>query len=87
MTSPVRAVREETHIIDAFGRMYRGKYRHLLVRGRRGKIIGIVSMRRILNVAVELGQGMSETQNLGEIATARPCVGGSVAPACMKQSN
>jgi Predicted signal-transduction protein containing cAMP-binding and CBS domains len=70
MTAPIRAVREETHIIDAFGRMYRGKYRHLLVRGRRGKIIGIVSMRRILNLAVELGQGLSETKNLGEIATA-----------------
>ena len=70
MTSPIRAVREETHIIDAFGKMYRGKYRHLLVRGRRGKIIGIVSMRRILNLAVELGQGLSETKNLGEIATA-----------------
>ncbi|HUF43689.1 MAG TPA: CBS domain-containing protein, partial [Verrucomicrobiae bacterium] len=50
MTSPVRAVREETHIVDAFAKMYRGKFRHLLVRGRRGKIIGIVSMRRILNI-------------------------------------
>jgi signal-transduction protein with cAMP-binding, CBS, and nucleotidyltransferase domain len=69
MTAPVRAVREETHIIEAFGRMYRGKYRHLLVRGRRGKIIGIVSMRRILNIAVELGQGLSETRTLGDIAT------------------
>jgi len=68
MTSPVRAVREETHIIDAFSRMYRSKYRHLLVRGRRGKIIGIVSMRRILNLAVELGQGMSETRTLADIA-------------------
>jgi signal-transduction protein with cAMP-binding, CBS, and nucleotidyltransferase domain len=68
MTSPVRAVDEETHIIDAFGRMYQGKYRHLLVRGRHGKIIGIVSMRRILNLAVELGQGLSETRSLGDIA-------------------
>jgi signal-transduction protein with cAMP-binding, CBS, and nucleotidyltransferase domain len=68
MTTPVRAVREETHIIEAFGQMYRGKYRHLLVRGRRGKIIGIVSMRRILNIAVELGQGLSETRTVGEIA-------------------
>ena len=25
MTAPVRAVREETHIVDAFARMYRGK--------------------------------------------------------------
>jgi CBS domain-containing protein len=68
MTSPIRAVREETHIIEAFGKMYRGKYRHLLVRGRRGKIIGIISMRRILNLAVELGQGMAETKTLGDIA-------------------
>jgi CBS domain-containing protein len=69
MTAPIRAVREETHIVDAFGKMYRGKYRHLLVRGRRGKIIGIVSMRRILNLAVELGQGLSENKTLGDIAT------------------
>ena len=68
MTTPVRAVREETHIIDAFGKMYLGKFRHLLVRGRHGKIIGIVSMRRILSIAVELGQGLSETKTLGEIA-------------------
>ena len=69
MTAPIRAVREETHIVDAFGKMYRGKYRHLLVRGRRGKIIGIISMRRILNLAVELGQGLSENKTLGDIAT------------------
>jgi len=68
MTAPARAVREETHIVDAFGKMYRGKYRHLLVRGRRGKIVGIVSMRRILNLAVELGQGLNETKTLGDIA-------------------
>jgi signal-transduction protein with cAMP-binding, CBS, and nucleotidyltransferase domain len=70
MTAPIRAVREETHIVDAFARMFRGKYRHLLVRGRRGKIIGIVSMRRILNLAVELGQGLSETRRLGDIGAA-----------------
>ena len=70
MTAPIRAVREETHIVDAFARMFRGKFRHLLVRGRRGKIIGIVSMRRILNLAVELGQGLSETRSLGDIGAA-----------------
>src|SRR5262245_60970665 len=69
MTSPIRAVREETHIIEAFGKMYRGKYRHLLVRGKRGKIVGIVSMRRILGIAVELGQGMSETKTLGSLVS------------------
>lgn len=70
MTAPVRAVRDETLIVDAFARMYRGRYRHLLVRGRRGKIVGIISMRRILNIAVELGQGISETRTVGDIATA-----------------
>ncbi|MSP41344.1 MAG: CBS domain-containing protein [Deltaproteobacteria bacterium] len=68
MTAPVQAVDEETHIVDAFARMYQGNYRHLLVRGRRGKIIGIVSMRRILNLAVELGQVLSETRALSDIA-------------------
>ena len=67
MTSPIRAVREETHIVEAFGRMFKGKFRHLLVRGRRGKIVGIISMRRILGLAVELGQGLSETKTLGGI--------------------
>jgi signal-transduction protein with cAMP-binding, CBS, and nucleotidyltransferase domain len=70
MTSPIRAVREETHIVEAFGKMFRGKYRHLLVRGKRGRIVGIVSMRRILKLAVELGQGMSETTTLGNLTTA-----------------
>ncbi|MBI2231926.1 MAG: CBS domain-containing protein [Deltaproteobacteria bacterium] len=69
MTAPIRAVREETHIVDAFAQMYRGKYRHLLVRGRRGKIVGIVSMRRILKLAVELGQGMSETKTMASITS------------------
>jgi signal-transduction protein with cAMP-binding, CBS, and nucleotidyltransferase domain len=70
MTSPLRAVREETHIVEAFGKMYKGKYRHLLVRGRRGRIVGIVSMRRILKLAVELGQGMSDPRTLGSLTTA-----------------
>jgi signal-transduction protein with cAMP-binding, CBS, and nucleotidyltransferase domain len=71
MTTPVRAVREETLIVDAFARMYRGKFRHLLVRGRHGKIAGIVSMRRILNIAVELGQGIAESRTLDDIAKAQ----------------
>ncbi|MGE5817220.1 MAG: cyclic nucleotide-binding/CBS domain-containing protein [Deltaproteobacteria bacterium] len=69
MTSPIRAVREETHIVEAFGKMFKGKYRHLMVRGKRGHIVGIVSMRRILKLAVELGQGMSETTTLGSLTT------------------
>jgi CBS domain-containing protein len=67
MTSPIQTVAEETHILEALGRMYQGNFRHLLVRGRRGTIVGIISMRRILKIAVELGQGLSETQTVGEI--------------------
>jgi CBS domain-containing protein len=67
MTAPLRAVPEETHIVDAFVKMYRGKYRHLLVRGRRGKIVGIVSMRRILGLAVELGEDKNDGRTLGSI--------------------
>ena len=67
MTAPIQTVSEETHIIEALGKMYQGKYRHLLVRGRHGKIVGIVSMRRILGIAVELGQGLKETQTVGEV--------------------
>ena len=67
MTSPIQAVAEETHILEALGRMYQGNFRHLLVRGRRGTIVGIISMRRILKIAVELGQGLSETRTVGEI--------------------
>jgi CBS domain-containing protein len=70
MTSPVRAVWEETRIVDAFARMYKGKYRHLLVRSRKGRFVGIVSMRRILKIAVELGQRKDETQTLAHITTA-----------------
>ena len=32
MTSPLRTVSEETRIVEAFEKMYKGKYRHLLVR-------------------------------------------------------
>ncbi|HXG50119.1 MAG TPA: CBS domain-containing protein [candidate division Zixibacteria bacterium] len=79
MTKPLQAVKEETRIVDAFGRMYKGKYRHLLVRGRRGKIVGIVSMRRILGLAVELGQGMSDPKTVGSImAPGAPTVDESV---------
>ncbi len=70
MTAPIRAVREETHIVEAFGKMFQGRYRHLMVRGKRGRIVGIISMRRILKLAVELGQGMQETRTLGSLTMA-----------------
>jgi CBS domain-containing protein len=67
MTAPIRAVRQETHIIEALGKMYKAKFRHLLVRREKGTIVGMVSMRRILKLAVELGQGLTETRNIGSI--------------------
>ena len=72
MTSPIRAVRQETHIVEALGKMYKGKFRHLLVRGEKGVIVGMVSMRRILKLAVELGQGLTETQAIGSIMSGEP---------------
>ena len=71
MTSPVRAVNAETHMLDALGKMFQGNFRHLLVRGKRGTIVGIVSMRRILKIAVELGQGLSDTRTIGEIMSGK----------------
>jgi CBS domain-containing protein len=67
MTSPARSVPEDTRIIDALAKMYRSKFRHLLVREKKGKIVGIISMRRILEFAVELGQRLAESQIVGNI--------------------
>ena len=67
MTSPVHAVRQETHIIEALGKMYKGTFRHLLIRGEKGSMVGMISMRDILKLAAELGQGLKETQTIGSI--------------------
>lgn len=67
MTSPIQAVKKGTHIIEALGKMYQRKFRHLLVRGEKGEIVGMVSMRDILRLAVELGRGRAETQTIGSI--------------------
>ncbi len=67
MTSPIRAVHKDTHIIEALGRMYKAKFRHLLVGGEKRAIAGMVSMRNILRFAVELGHGLTETQTVGSI--------------------
>ena len=72
MTSPFRAVGEQTHIVDALGEMLKGKIRHLQVLGARENIIGIVSMRRILEIAVELGHGLNETKTIGSIISQAP---------------
>ena len=67
MTSPIHAVPTETHILEALGRMYQKKFRHLLVRGEKRAIVGMVSMRDILRLAVELGKGLSESETIGSI--------------------
>lgn len=71
MTSPIRTVRQETRIVDALGRMYRGKFRRLLVRDEKGRIVGIVSMRRILKLSVELGKGFTEHRTIGSIMSGK----------------
>jgi len=72
MTTPIRWVREDAILIDALGEMYRGKFCHMLVRSETGKILGIVSIRRILKVAVEAGQGARKARKVGTIMSGRP---------------
>lgn len=72
MTSPFRAVAKDTHIVEALGEMIKGKIRHLQVLGTRDNIIGIVSMRRILEIAVELDHGLGENKTIGSIISQAP---------------
>lgn len=67
MTKPIRSVPDDTHIVEALGKMYRSKFRHLLVRESKGRIVGMVTMRRILELAVELGERLSDNQKIGDI--------------------
>ncbi len=67
MTSPVETVSVEAHLGDALEKMYRGGFRHLLVKGSDGAIAGMISMRRILKLAVEVGRGLGETRTIGSI--------------------
>jgi CBS domain-containing protein len=63
MTKPIRSVPDDTHIIEALGKMYRSKFRHLLVRERKGQI---------LELAVELGDRISDTEIVGKILLKAP---------------
>ena len=58
MTTPIQGVPEGTSIVEVLGRMYQGRYRHLLVHGDNRPMVGLVSMRRILNLVVELGANL-----------------------------
>lgn len=72
MTTPVRSVREDAHILDVLKKMYRGKFRHMLVRDETDRMVGLVSIRRIFKVAVELGRGVSSARSVGSIMSRRP---------------
>ena len=72
MTSPFRAVDKDTHIVEALGEMIKGKIRHLQVLGVRDNIVGIVSMRRILEIAVELDHDLGETKTIGSLISQAP---------------
>jgi len=72
MTAPFRAVAQDTHIVDALGEMIKGNFRHLQVLGTRDNILGIVSMRRILEIAVQLGHGLKENKTIGNIISQAP---------------
>lgn len=67
MTTPIHAVAAGTPIVDVLGRMYKGRFRHLLVRGEKDTRVGLVSMRRILKLAVELGRGVNDIRTVGSI--------------------
>ncbi len=79
MTTPVQGVPEGTSIVEVLGRMYQGRYRHLLVFGDDRRMVGLVSMRRILNLVVELGANLSDSRTVGEVVSgAVPTVDGSM---------
>ena len=69
MTTPLPGVPERTPIVDVLGMMYKGRSRHLLVYDDRRGTVGLVSMRRILNLAVELGADLHDPRKVGELAS------------------
>jgi CBS domain-containing protein len=71
MTTPIRAVPSDAHILDVLGKMHRGKFCHMLVHGEKGEMVGLVSVRRIFKFAVESGQNLNETRNAGSIVSRR----------------
>ncbi|MCY4485898.1 MAG: CBS domain-containing protein [Deltaproteobacteria bacterium] len=69
MTTPIQGVPQGTTIVDVLGRMYKGRYRHLLVYGDDKRMVGLVSMRRVLNLVVELGADMHDSRTVGDIVS------------------
>jgi CBS domain-containing protein len=69
MTTPVQGVPQGTSIVEVLGRMYQGRYRHLVVYGDDRRMVGLVSMRRILNLVVELGANLRDSRTVGEVVS------------------
>lgn len=69
MTTPLPGVPERTPIVDVLGMMYKGRSRHLLVYDDDRRTAGLVSMRRILNLVVELGADLRDTRTVGEVVS------------------
>lgn len=72
MSSPFRAVPQNAHIVDALAEMIKWNIRHLQVLGSRDNIVGMVSMRRILKAAVDLGRGVNDNRTIGSILSRPP---------------
>lgn len=70
MTTPIQGVPQSATIVEVLGRMYKGRYRHLLVYGDDKRMAGLVSMRRVLNLVVELGADMHDARTVGDIVSA-----------------
>jgi CBS-domain-containing membrane protein len=60
-------VGEESHIIRALETLYRGRFRHLLVHGKKHVMVGIISIRDILKMGVGLQHYLVEDKALGSI--------------------
>lgn len=69
MTTPISGVPQRTPIVEVLGRMYKGRSRHLLVNDDDRRMVGLVSMRRILNLAVELGADLRDSRTVGDIVS------------------
>jgi CBS domain-containing protein len=67
MTTPIHAVREDASIVEVLGKMYKGKFRHMLVHGEKNAMVGLVSMRRILKLVVELEGDHAKSGTIGSI--------------------
>ena len=69
MTTPIQGVPQRMSIVEVLGRMYKGRYRHLLVYDDDRRMVGLVSMRRILNLAVDLGADLRDSRTVGDVVS------------------